>query len=114
MVKYLDHPEPGEHSEPRNIQGEGRHSPVPEGTPTPVRPKDLRRWQQTFAPVHLDAPKRRTLNGDARRRTSDDLYAVRLSGNSEAAEPRSDASAEHCAPETPSDAVPDDAPLNGQ
>ena len=113
MVKYVDRPEPGEFSEPRDIAAEGRHSPVPESIPPRIRPRDRRRWQQTFAPVRGGSTRRFLPNGDARRRTSDDLYAVRLSEESNAAEPRSDTSAPHFAPETPSDAVPDDAPLNG-
>ena len=112
MVKCVEYPEPGEHSEPRDIQGEGRHSVVPAGTLPPIRPQNSRRWPYTFAPEHLNAPKRRPPNGDTHYRTSNDLYTGRLSEENNATEPRNDTSAAHSAPETLSDAVPDDAPMN--
>ena len=111
MVKCVEYPEPGEHADSRHILGEGPQSAV-EGIPKRTRPTGLRRWQHTFAPEHLNAPKRRLHNGDVRHRTSDDLYAIRLSEENNATEPRNDTSAAHSAPETLSDAVPDDAPMN--
>ena len=113
MVKYLEYPEPGEQPEPLDFFGEERHVPLPEGTPSSVHTQDVRRRQQEFAPVKLHAAHNPKRNDDPCRRTSDDLYAVHLPEGSDAAEPRNDTTAEHTAPETPSDAVPDDAPLTG-
>ena len=112
MVKYLDHPEPGEHTEPSDIQGRGHHFSGPEGTPTRVSPegKELRRWPHVSASVRLNALNR-SAAGDVRRRAGADIYPARLSEETNAVEPRNDISAAHCAPEAPADAVPDDAPL---
>ena len=109
MVKHLEHPEPGEHTEPYHTLGEGQHTPIPSGEPPAS--VELRRWSREMPVVRL-SPSPHAPIADPCRRTSDDLYAVHLPEGSNAAEPRNDVSAEHDAPETPSDAVPDDAPLN--
>ncbi len=110
MVKDLERPEPGEYQEPRDILGEGRHIPAPEGEPPDEPHSQLRHWSRKMAPVRGNNSRRFAHINDPCRRTSDDLYPVSFSEASTPAEPRNDVSAEHSTTEVPS--VPDDAPVN--
>ncbi len=111
VTKDQERPKAGEQNEPRDILGEGHHTPISEGEPPPMHIARRRHWSQEVAVVRLDAKRRAYLN-DPCRRTSEDLYAVRFPEKSDPAEPRNDTSVEHSTPVSPADNVPDDAPLS--
>ncbi len=107
MVKDLEYPEPGEHLAPPDLLGEGGPAAAPR-PPLAARRVGFRRRSQEMPAVRVG----RACANDPCRRTSEDLRPIALSAESAPAEPRNDASAEHSAPISPSDAVPDDAPLS--